>query len=171
MGQVNKHNNEFHVYHLERHEQEKKLMRTQTHEAVQEIEAAEKGNKTVKMSAKRKKELAARKAMIQKQKADLEAVVCKLEKSVDDANFEVGQLEEAYKVILAAVVAGGGPDKTNELRQNQEDVQAKKETRKDLKGQLQRKQAELDTFGDAESHPNPLHGADKYSLPSPTSVV
>jgi len=100
-------------------------------------------------------------------------LICAFKGSPAEGGETLGVLDGIGTVAphLAAVVAGGGPAKTNELCQNQEDVQAKKETRKDLKEQLQRKQEELDTFGDAELHPNPLHDADKCSLPSATRVI
>jgi len=151
-----KHNNEFHVYHLAKHDQELVIERKATQEAIQEIQAAQAGKSNKdsdKMSAQAKKELAARKRFVEKQRADLLAMVTKLEQMLDGANNEVEKLEQSGKEILAAVVAGGGPDKTKELQENQLQVQAKKVERDDLQGELKKKQEELDNFGHDVSVP------------------
>merc|ERR1712166_1699801 len=151
-----KHNNEFHVYHLKKHDQELVIERKATQEAIQEIQAAQAGKSNKdsdKMSAQAKKELAARKRFVEKQRADLLAMVTKLEQMLDGANNEVEKLEQSGKEILAAVVAGGGPDKTKELQENQLQVQAKKVERDDLQGELKKKQEELDNFGHDVSVP------------------
>ena len=144
------------MYHLEKHNQELILERKATQEAVQEIQAAQAGKSSKdadKMSAKAKKELAARKRFVEKQRANMVFMVTKLEEMLDGANHEVEKLEESGKEILAAVVAGGGPDKTKELQENQIKVQAKKVERDDLQGELKKKQEELNNFGHDVSVP------------------